>query len=117
MNIANIPSAITMPAIMRSMPATRLAAYQIVWFENVLAVQKPYQRMGGTRSEASGIPMAMNTKPTSPYTDATISGRMLRKSSRRRGHSGASVKMLFVRTRRTGPPGDRVMRRRHARPH
>jgi hypothetical protein len=86
MNIANIPSAITMPAIMRSMPATRLAAYQVVWFENVLAVQKPYQRMGGTRSEASGIPIAMNTKPTSPYTNATISGRMLRKPSRRRGH-------------------------------
>jgi hypothetical protein len=33
MNIASIPKAITTPAIMRSMPATRLAAYQIVWFE------------------------------------------------------------------------------------
>jgi hypothetical protein len=25
------------------LPAARLAAYQIVWFENVLAVRKPYQ--------------------------------------------------------------------------
>ena|GEM_PF-4971384 len=31
---------------MRSMPATRLAAYQIVWFEIVLAVRKPYQVIG-----------------------------------------------------------------------
>jgi hypothetical protein len=63
MNIASTPSATKTPAIMRSMLATRLAVYEIVRFENVLAVRKPYQLLGGTRSTVSGLPIAMNTKP------------------------------------------------------
>jgi hypothetical protein len=70
-------------------PPSRLAAYQIVWFENILAVRKPLERLGGTRSTASGISIAMNTKPASPHSNAIGS----HVPANHRG--GASVKKLM----------------------
>src|SRR5262249_10784821 len=53
----------TAPAIIRSRPATRLASYQILSFDNVFGTRKPDQRLRGIHPRRSGTPAKTKARP------------------------------------------------------